>query len=74
VIEAINLDSIHSDGYGFQIEVNYWVQRKGFTIREIPVIFEDRRSGVSKMSKKIIWEAFWLVLRLRLYKIFRIMK
>ena len=74
VIEAINLDIIRSDGYGFQIEVNYWVHRKGFTIKEIPVIFVDRRSGISKMSKKIIWEAFWLVLRLRLYRIFRIMR
>jgi dolichol-phosphate mannosyltransferase len=74
VIESINLDAIHSDGYGFQIEVNYWVHRKGFTIKEIPVIFVDRRSGTSKMSKKIIWEAFWLVLRLRLYRIFRIMR
>ena len=74
VIEAINLDIIRSDGYGFQIEVNYWVHRKGFSIKEIPVIFVDRRSGISKMSKKIIWEAFWLVLRLRLYRIFRIMR
>lgn len=74
VIGAINLDAIHSDGYGFQIEVNYWVHRKGFTIKEIPVIFVDRRSGTSKMSKKIIWEAFWLVIRLRLYKIFRIVR
>jgi dolichol-phosphate mannosyltransferase len=74
VIESIDLDRIRSDGYGFQIEVNYWVSRKGFRIKEIPVIFVDRRSGESKMSKKIIWEAFWLVLRLRWLKLFRMRK
>ena len=74
VINSLNLDSIRSDGYGFQIEVNYWVHRKGYTIKEIPVIFVDRRSGESKMSKRIIWEAFWLVLRLRLFILFGIKK
>jgi dolichol-phosphate mannosyltransferase len=54
--------------------VNYWVHRKGYRIKEIPVIFVDRRSGESKMSKRIIWEAFWLVLRLRLFIIFGIRK
>ncbi|TET79973.1 MAG: polyprenol monophosphomannose synthase [Candidatus Cloacimonadota bacterium] len=72
VIESIDLDSIHSDGYGFQIEMNYWTFRKGYRIKEIPVIFIDRRSGESKMSKRIIWEAFWLVIRLRFLRIFRI--
>lgn len=72
VIESIDLDSIHSDGYGFQIEMNYWTFRKGYRIKEIPVIFVDRRSGESKMSKRIIWEAFWLVIRLRFLRIFRI--
>lgn len=70
VIESIDLDSIHSDGYGFQIEMNYWTFRKGYRIKEIPVIFVDRRSGESKMSKRIIWEAFWLVIRLRFFRIF----
>ncbi|MCK4575509.1 hypothetical protein KAU34_03795, partial [candidate division WOR-3 bacterium] len=64
--------SIHSDGYGFQIEMNYWVFRKGYRIKEISVIFVDRRSGESKMSKKIIWEAFWLVLRLRWLRLFKV--
>lgn len=72
VIESIDLDSIHSDGYGFQIEMNYWVFRKGYRIKEISVIFVDRRSGESKMSKKIIWEAFWLVLRLRWLRLFKV--
>ena len=74
VIESINLDSIHSDGYGFQIEMNYRVFMKGYKIKEIPVIFVDRRSGESKMSKRIIWEAFWLVLRLRFYRMFGMKK
>lgn len=74
VIESIDLGNIHSDGYGFQIEMNYWVYRKKFRIKEIPVIFVDRRSGVSKMSKRIIWEAFWLVLRLRFFKILGVRK
>ncbi|TES91694.1 MAG: polyprenol monophosphomannose synthase [Candidatus Cloacimonadota bacterium] len=74
VIESIDLDSIHSDGYGFQIEMNYWVFRKGYRIKEIPVIFVDRRVGESKMSKRIVWEAFFLVLRLRFFKIFGVKK
>jgi dolichol-phosphate mannosyltransferase len=74
VIESIDLDSIHSDGYGFQIEMNYRVFRKGYKIKEIPVIFIDRRSGESKMSKRIIWEAFWLVLRLRFCGMFGMKK
>jgi dolichol-phosphate mannosyltransferase len=74
VIESIDLGNIHSDGYGFQIEMNYWVYRKGFRVKEIPVIFVDRRSGISKMSKRIIWEAFWLVLRLRFFKILGVRK
>ncbi len=69
VLKAIDLDSIKADGYGFQIEINFLAYINGFKIKEIPIIFIDRRAGYSKMSKKIIWEAFWLVLRLRLEKI-----
>jgi len=68
VLEAIDLDRIRSDGYAFQIEVNYKAYSKGFKITEIPIIFVERRAGSSKMSKKIIWEAFWLVWRLRLWR------
>ncbi|MEO0092088.1 MAG: polyprenol monophosphomannose synthase [candidate division WOR-3 bacterium] len=64
-LEGINLDRIKSDGYGFQIEIDFMIWRKGFKIKEIPIVFEERRVGVSKMSKHIIWEAFLLVLRLR---------
>jgi dolichol-phosphate mannosyltransferase len=69
VLEAIDLDRIRSDGYAFQIEVNYKAYRKGFRIKEIPIIFVERRAGSSKMSKKIIWEAFWLVWKLRIAKL-----
>ncbi|MCX7784801.1 MAG: polyprenol monophosphomannose synthase [candidate division WOR-3 bacterium] len=64
-LEGINLDRIKSDGYGFQIEIDFMIWRKGFKIKEIPIVFEERRVGISKMSKHIIWEAFLLVLRLR---------
>jgi dolichol-phosphate mannosyltransferase len=70
-LQGINLDKLKSDGYGFQIEIDYMIWRKGFRIKEIPIIFVERRVGVSKMSKNIIWEAFFLVLRLRLQRIFR---
>ncbi len=69
VLEAIDLDRIRSDGYAFQIEINYKASRKGFRIKEIPIIFVERRAGSSKMSKKIIWEAFWLVWKLRIAKL-----
>jgi dolichol-phosphate mannosyltransferase len=71
VIEAMPLDRIESDGYGFQIETNFLSRQKGFSIVEIPIVFTERRAGMSKMSKRIIWEAFWLVLRLSFRKVFR---
>jgi len=65
VLEAIDLDRIRSDGYGFQIEMNFHSWKNGFTIREVPIVFVDRHSGSSKMNRKIIYEAFWLVWKLR---------
>jgi dolichol-phosphate mannosyltransferase len=65
VLESINLDRVRSDGYGFQIEMNFHAWKNGFTIREVPIIFVDRHSGTSKMNRKIIYEAFWLVWKLR---------
>jgi dolichol-phosphate mannosyltransferase len=65
VLEAIDLEAVRSDGYGFQIEVNFKAWRKGFRFREIPIMFVDRRAGVSKMSRRIVWEAAWMVWRLR---------
>ena len=66
VLESINLDNILSDGYSFQIEMNYKIWRKGFRIKEIPIIFVERRSGKSKMSKKIVREAIFVVWKLKL--------
>ncbi len=58
------------DGYGFQIQSVYSVFKTGLPIKEIPIIFVERRAGESKMSKRIIWEAFWLVWKLRFLSIF----
>jgi dolichol-phosphate mannosyltransferase len=65
VLEAIDLSRVHSDGYAFQIEMTFKAWRKGFRIKEIPIMFVDRRAGVSKMSRRIVREAAWLVWRLR---------
>ena len=65
-LESIDLDRIYSDGYSFQIEMNYWCWRKGFSIREIPIIFIDRNPGSSKMSRRIIIEAIFMVWWLRI--------
>ena len=61
VLEALDLDRIQSEGYSFQIEVSFKVWRKGFRLKEIPIIFIDRHSGTSKMSRKIVLEAVWMV-------------
>ncbi|MEO0076150.1 MAG: polyprenol monophosphomannose synthase [candidate division WOR-3 bacterium] len=71
-LKQINLDKIKSDGYAFQIEIDFMFWRKKLRIKEIPIIFVERRLGTSKMSKHIIWEAFFLVLRLRLERIFKL--
>jgi dolichol-phosphate mannosyltransferase len=73
-LEAINLDKLRSGGYSFQIEVNYQIWKKGFRIKEIPIIFIDRALGKSKMSKKIVREAMWMVWKLRLISIFGFLK
>ncbi len=69
VLEAIDLDKIHSNGYAFQIEMNFKAWNKGFKLCEHPIIFMDRQSGVSKMSKKIVYEAVYMVWKLRYNKI-----
>ncbi len=68
-LEALDLDKIKSDGYAFQIEVNFYLWMKRFKMCEIPIVFVERRAGKSKLSRSIIWEAFWLVLRLFLKRI-----
>jgi dolichol-phosphate mannosyltransferase len=65
VLESIDWSRVKSDGYGFQIEINFKAYRKGFRIKEIPILFVDRRAGESKMSRKIVWEAAFMVWRLR---------
>jgi len=70
VLESINLDHVKSDGYSFQIEMKFKAWKKGFTLGEIPIIFIDRRWGESKMSKKIVQEAYWMVWRLKLLSLF----
>jgi len=70
VLEAIDLDKVVSDGYSFQIEMNFKAWKKGFKICEIPIIFTDREVGRSKMSKRIIREAIWIVWKLKLASIF----
>jgi dolichol-phosphate mannosyltransferase len=66
VVEAIDLDAIHSKGYAFQIETTYRALRAGFRVVEVPIVFTDREVGGSKMSKAIVLEAVWKVPALRL--------
>jgi hypothetical protein len=68
VLRSIDLDAIQSRGYAFQVELTYRVIKQGFKIVEIPITFMDRRPGKSKMSRKIVIEAFTYVLRTRLSK------
>jgi len=70
VLRRLNLAQIHSNGYAFQIEINFKLWLSGARIKEIPIIFIDRRSGISKMSKHIIWEAAGLVWKLKLSSLF----
>lgn len=67
-LERIDLDRIAAGGYSFQIEMNYKLWKKGARLKEIPIVFVDREAGVSKMSGKIIREALYLVVRLKLSK------
>ena len=65
VLEAIELDDVRSNGYSFQIETSFRAWRKGFRLKEIPITFTDRTEGHSKMSRNIVYEAVWMVWRLR---------
>ena len=69
VLENIGLDTIESQGYGFQVELAYRVQKYGFKIVETPIVFMDRRVGKSKMSRSIVFEAFTYVVRARFKKL-----
>jgi dolichol-phosphate mannosyltransferase len=74
VLEAIDLDRVKSNGYAFQIEMTFKAWKKGFKVKEIPIIFVDRVKGKSKMSKKIVREAVTMVWKLRLKSIFGLLK
>ncbi len=74
VLESIDLDKILSDGYAFQIEMNFRSWVKGFRIKEIPIVFTERLNGVSKMSRHIVWEAAWMVWHLQLLKLLRLIR
>jgi len=69
VLETLDLESIRSNGYAFQVEVNYRCHRQGFRVAEVPIVFVDRRVGKSKMGAHIVLEAMLVVLRLRLQSV-----
>jgi dolichol-phosphate mannosyltransferase len=69
VLQAIDLADVRSNGYAFQIEMSFRAWKKGFRIAEIPIVFVDRTEGESKMSKRIVREAVWMVWRLRWWAI-----
>ena len=66
LLRSLDLERIGTQGYGFQIEMTWWAHRHGAAIREIPIVFGERRAGQSKMSRRIVVEALLMVLRLRL--------
>ena len=72
VLQSIDLTKIRSEGYSFQIEMNFLVWIKGFKISEIPIVFTDRTVGESKMNRAIVIEAVWMVPKLLMKKIFKL--
>jgi dolichol-phosphate mannosyltransferase len=66
VLEAIDLESVRSRGYAFQVELTYRAIQRGFSVAEVPIVFRDRRVGSSKMDRSIVLEAIWRVPLLRL--------
>ncbi|MBP5692282.1 MAG: polyprenol monophosphomannose synthase [Bacteroidales bacterium] len=68
VLQTIDLDKVKMKGYGFQIEMKYTTHKLGFKIKEVPIIFVDRKEGSSKMSSGIFGEAFWGVIAMRFRK------
>jgi len=67
VLENMDLDGIESEGFSFHIELKYKAYKKGFSFKEVPIVFEERVQDASKMSKKIIFEAFWRVILFRFW-------
>jgi dolichol-phosphate mannosyltransferase len=64
-LEAVDIDSVHSNGYSFQIEMTYRALRRGMRVKEVPIVFVDRTAGRSKMSRRIFVEAIGVVWKLR---------
>ncbi len=73
VLESLDLNRVHSDGYSFQIEMSFLCQKKGFTLKEIPIVFTERKEGHSKMSGGIIYEALFIVWLLKIKSILGIL-
>lgn len=71
VLAGINLDRVKSSGYSFQIEMHFRAWSQGFKIKEIPIIFVERSEGRSKMSKNIVWEAVFMVWKLKIWRMFK---
>lgn len=69
-LKSLNLEKVFSNGYSFQIELNFKIWSKGLNVKEVPIVFTERRDGQSKMSGGIVWEAIFAVIKLRLRKIF----
>ena len=72
-LESLNLDKVFSNGYSFQIELNYKVWSKGMKVKEVPIVFTERRDGQSKMSGGIVYEAVFAVIKLRVRKMLGIL-
>jgi dolichol-phosphate mannosyltransferase len=70
-LKSVDLDSIKSNGYSFQIEMKFRLWKRGFKLLEIPIVFIDRRAGVSKMSRKIVYEAAFMVWKLKVMSLFK---
>jgi dolichol-phosphate mannosyltransferase len=66
VLRSLDLDAVKSNGYAFQIEMSFRAWKKGFRLAEVPIVFTDRVEGHSKMSKRIVREAVWMVWWLRI--------
>jgi dolichol-phosphate mannosyltransferase len=71
VLETINLNQVRFKGYAFQIEMKFLAWKYGFNIVEVPIIFTDRRAGTSKMSGKIVYEAVWGVMKMKITSWFK---
>ncbi len=65
VLEALDVSTIESDGYAFQLEMVHRVHRKGFTVAEVPIHFRGRERGISKISRGVVWDTLWLTLKYR---------